>query len=176
MKTLVCIDVQNDFINGVLGVDKDLTITDRIINYARKVKSEGGVVLATKDTHYNANYMDTLEGQWLPVPHCIAMTVGWEIPDALKDVVEGNIIEKPTFGSFSLPEFVREHVRTDNDEIEVCGFCSSICVISNLLILRAAFPNTKISMLVNLCGDVNESNHKAACEVANACQIDLKTI
>ena len=101
MKTLACIDVQNDFINGVLGVDNDLTITDRIINYARKVKSEGGVVFATKDTHYGANYMDTLEGKKLPVPHCIAMTTGWEIPDELKAIVEGNIVEKPTFGSFT---------------------------------------------------------------------------
>ena len=176
MKTLVCIDVQNDFIDGVLGVDDGRTITKGIIEYAKKFKAEGGVVFATKDTHYKANYMDTLEGKKLPVPHCIAMTTGWEIPDELKAVVEGNIIEKPTFGSFTLADFLREHVRTDNDEIEVCGFCSSICVISNLLILRAAFPNTKISMLVDLCGDVSESKHKAACEVAKACQIDLKTI
>ena len=32
----------------------------------------------TKDTHY-LDYLDTLEGKMLPIPHCIENTKGWSI-------------------------------------------------------------------------------------------------
>ena len=52
------------------------------------------------------------------------------------------------------------------DEIYICGFCTSICVISNALILRAEFPDAKISIVRNLCGDLSAEAHDAALLVA----------
>lgn len=171
MKVLICVDVQNDFIDGVLGVDKDRKITDRILKYAEDVQFNGGVVYATKDTHYD-NYLDTLEGKKLPVKHCLEYTDGWNIPDELAEIAD--IWEKSTFGSLYLMDYVGGKNFGNIEEIELCGFCTSICVISNALLLRAKLPNTKISIVENLCGDIDEESHKAALKVAENCQIDIK--
>ena len=59
------------------------------------------------------------------------------------------------------------------DEIEIFGLCTDICVISNALILRAAFPNTKITCMANLCAGTSPANHVNALQVMKSCQIDL---
>ena len=66
--------------------------------------------------------------------------------------------------------------REDLDEIEIFGLCTDICVISNALILRAAFPNTKITCLANLCAGTSPINHVNALEVMKSCQIDVAYI
>ena len=61
------------------------------------------------------------------------------------------------------------------DKIVLCGFCTSICVVSNALYLRAQFPDTPIEVVENLCGDIDEASHKAALAVMRNCQIDVVT-
>ena len=142
-------------------------------------------------------YLTTLEGKRLPVEHCINGTDGHKIAEGLvkdenRDVIipQGRIFDKPTFGCFQLAEEIADDFRVDQqnevgdiinepailneplDEIQVCGFCTSICVAANAIILRAKFPNTKITVLGNLCADVSEENHKAARIVLEAQQID----
>ena len=191
MKAIIYIDVQNDFIDGVLGVDKTHEISERILNYAKGNRFDA-ISIATRDTHFKNLYKSSLEGQKLPVPHCIAGTVGWDLYENLEDIVDYTI-NKPTFGSRNLISLI-EKLNTDcflpNDcalpnggnmpskveNIEICGFCTSICVISNALMLRAAFPDMKITILENLCGDINEESHKAALTVARNCQIDVVTV
>ena len=173
MKILICVDVQNDFIDGVLGVDKDRKITDGIVKYAEDFHSEGGIVYATKDTHFD-NYLDTLEGKNLPIKHCIESTNGWNIPDRLAEV--SDIWEKTTFGSLSLMDYIGGKKFGEIEEIELCGFCTSICVISNAILLRAKLPDTKISIIENLCGDINNESHQAALKVAKNCQIEIKSL
>ena len=173
MKILICVDVQNDFIDGVLGVDKDRKITDGIVKYAEDFHSEGGIVYATKDTHFD-DYFDTLEGKNLPVKHCIESTNGWNIPDKLAEIAD--IWEKPTFGSLSLMDYIGGKRFGEIEEIELCGFCTSICVISNAILLRAKLPDTKISIIENLCGDINNESHQAALKVAKNCQIEIKSL
>ena len=218
MKAVVFVDVQNDFIDGSLGVDKDHTISERIADYAEKLRNAEAktIMVATRDTHFTTKqieatreksvedfteedfnsisksaYNETLEGEKLPVEHCIYGTKGWEIyPRLDKNILMPNKINKITFGSL-IPCCQDEDNLIDNlceyeyalskfgdeiTEIELVGFCTSICVISNALLLRAAFPNTKISILENLCGDINKESHEAALRVAQNCQIDIKTV
>jgi nicotinamidase-related amidase len=62
------------------------------------------------------------------------------------------------------------------EEIEIFGFCTSICVASNALYLRGLLPNVKISVVENLCGDVDQKSHEAGLTVMKNCQIESKTV
>lgn len=62
------------------------------------------------------------------------------------------------------------------DEIIIVGFVTSICVMGNALNLRSAFPATKITVIENLCADLNEESHKAAIKVLENNFINVETI
>ena len=177
-KVLVVVDVQNDFVKGgalPYGYPKKSN-TDEIVAYAMRNVLDGNFVVATRDTHHD-NYMETLEGKKLPVKHCIHETLGWELVDGLKTLAADNkivVFDKPTFGT----PLVAEHIRNimegeDISEIEVIGYCTSICVLSNAVILRSRFPNKKITVLKDLCGDIDEDSHSAALKVLQNQQIDV---
>ncbi len=183
MKAVIFIDVQNDFIDGTLGVDQNHEISERILNYAKTCFVNKDVVMfATRDTHLSNIYPSTLEGKKLPVLHCVADTNGWQMYGTLDKLVT-HVVNKHTFGSSNLVKLlsavtseIASETSCEIDEIEICGFCTSICVISNALMLREAFPNTKITILENLCGDINPESHKAALAVAQNCQIEVGQI
>ena len=199
MKVVVFIDVQNDFIDGALPADKSKDVTKKIRKYAYLCKCEHVPMLATRDTHEKSDslpesadgtipekhigYLSTLEGQKLPIEHCIEGTDGWKIDEGLAEYIHlDNIVNKQTFGSiddlprrlgdidYSLKNIYGEGVT----EIELCGFCTDICLVSNALILRAAFPNLRITTLKNLCAGTTQENHEAALKVLTSCQIDVR--
>ena len=182
MKFAVAIDVQNDFIDGSLGCDKNREITGKIVEAINGGRFNDHTLFATMDTHY-ANYLETKEGEKLPVEHCVYLTEGWKLADGLKDKVDpNNVILKGTFGSGALVQTIGNEVTkrmSENSspeekvEIELFGFCLSICVISNALLLKAAFPNADIRVIGNLCGDVDEESRQAAIKVLKNCQIDF---
>ena len=141
----------------------------------------------------DVGYLTTLEGKRLPVEHCIEGTPGWMIDDRLMDaffagyakdetgledkdhpVYNCTFVNKPTFGSFDLAAIINEDFETDKlDEIVLCGFCTDICCISCGLLLRAKFPNTKITVMKDLCVGTTKENHEAALKVMQSCQIDV---
>ena len=184
MKVVIFIDVQNDFIDGALLVDKNKDVTKKIRKYAYLCKCEHVPMIATRDTH-EENYLETLEGKKLPVKHCIVDTNGWKLDEGLAEYIPvDNIIDKQTFGSINdLPQMLGDidyslkRLYGDNNgvtEIELCGFCTDICLVSNALILRAAFPNLRITTLKNLCAGTTQENHEAALKVLTSCQIDVR--
>lgn len=198
-KLYIVIDVQNDFVSGSLGSPWAVATTEKIAQFLESVKdaTETVGIWATRDTHCDENtkdpffginvsefevYENTLEGQKLPVRHCIMNTEGWEIvPSVAKFVKADKIFNKPTFMSEWLGRMVVSHARANAvnlsqsiDEIVIMGFCTSICVISNALNLRGLMPNTKITVLEDLCACVNEDSHKAALTVMTNCQIDIE--
>jgi len=181
MKAVVFIDVQNDFIDGALPVDKDKKVTERIRKYAYICKCEHVPMLATRDTH-TEDYLKTFEGQKLPVEHCIRNSDGWQLDEGLDVYIPlSNRIDKQTFGSINdlsqklgdIDYNLKQIYGIGITEIELGGFCTSICVISNALILRATYPNLKISILKNLCADTTLENHAAALAVATCNQIEV---
>ena len=143
-------------------------------------------------------YLHTLEGKKLPIEHCIRGTEGHKIVNGLvKDedrnviIPQGHIVDKPTFGSFDLLARIDQDFVVDSyghttrqskydgigeklDEIIICGYCTSICVASNAIMLRAKYPNVKITVRADLCGDVDEESHKAALKVLQMQQIDIE--
>ena len=186
MKALIIVDMQNDFIDGALGTPEAQAIVPNVVNKMKEHKNTDTIILFTKDTHWK-NYLDTPEGKKLPVEHCIEGTEGWSINKEIhnefktggyatysaEDIVNGRII-KPTFGSYDLINILDEiNVASKITEIEFCGVCTDICVISNVLMTKAAFWDIPIIVDASCCAGVTPEKHAAALEVMKSCQIDV---
>lgn len=167
MKYLIVVDMQKDFITGSLGSELAVKIVPDVV---KKVKNFDGKVIFTRDTHF-ADYMQTQEGKKLPVQHCIKDTDGWQICDELKDYAI-DVVDKITFGSVDLPGMLKDY-GNEIDEIELCGLCTDICVISNAMILKANFPETKIVVDAKCCAGVSVESHKTALNAMKAVQIEI---
>lgn len=168
-KTLIVVDMQNDFVTGSLANQAALEVIPFI-----KSEIESGKysrVLFTQDTHYD-NYLDTQEGKNLPIEHCIFGTEGWQVVDALKEHVDRiNSIWKPTFGYAGWSD--SKLGLSDADEIVFVGTCTDICVVSNVLILKALYPEKKITVLANGCAGLTPEKHAAALETMKSCQVNV---
>lgn len=171
MKTndvLVVIDMQNDFVDGALGTEEARNILEGVI---KKIEYFGGEVVFTRDTH-SENYLETQEGQKLPVKHCIKDSDGWQLHGTIRALAEGKtIIDKPTFGSLALVHYLKE--KGDLDSIVLVGLCTDICVISNALILKAAFPETEIIVDKDCCAGVTPESHENALKAMEMCQVKI---
>ena len=164
-KVLIVIDMQNDFIDGSLGTKEAQTIVPTVKEKIKEYQKRGDNIIFTRDTH-QIDYLNTPEGKKLPVEHCIYGTHGWQIAKELE--VEGaTYIDKPTFGWSHW-----EEQKFDN-EIELIGLCTDICVVSNALILKAVFPELKITVDASCCAGVTPQTHKSALETMKMCQIDI---
>ena len=170
-KILVVVDMQNDFIDAALGSVEAVAIVENVKDKIRSYPAED--IFVTMDTHGD-DYMDTQEGKYLPVPHCIRGTKGWEIRPDIRRLLTGAVIyEKPTFGSTLLAEDLKKISETEEIELELCGICTDICVVSNALLLKAVMPEVKISVDASCCAGVTPLRHKAALETMRSCQIQV---
>lgn len=172
MKVLVVIDMQNDFTTGVLGNAECAAVIEPVVQKIeafRKAEPDG-LMIATLDTH-TENYMNTQEGKFLPVPHCIKGTEGWQLVPAVQQALGSDavITEKGTFGAIRLPEIIGTG-RTI-DEIQIIGVCTDICVISNAMILKAAFPEVPLKVIAGCCAGVTPERHNTALAAMQACQM-----
>lgn len=174
MKYLIVVDMQKDFIDGSLGTDEALAIVPKVIKKARDYEGE---VIFTLDTHYE-NYFSTQEGKFLPVMHCVEGEEGWKLDVNLQQICdsrEAKVYCKETFGSESLANDLREiHKVTPIDEIELCGLCTDICVVSNAMLLKAYLPEVPVIVDASCCAGVTPRTHKSALDVMKMCQIIVK--
>jgi len=163
-KTLIVVDMQNDFIDGSLGTAEAVAIVPKVREKIAAYAAAGHEIIYTRDTH-GEDYLDTPEGKNLPVKHCIKGTDGWQIADGL--YMEGcKCIDKPNFGWPYWNEMALENV-------ELIGLCTDICVVSNALIIKAVFPNAEVSVDASCCAGVTVETHKAALETMRMCQITI---
>ena len=169
MKILVVIDMQNDFIDGSLGTAEAVKIVPNVREKIKSYKAQGLDVVFTRDTHYE-NYLSTMEGKKLPVMHCIKNTHGWEISPEL-DTDGCTIINKPSFGSLELAEFIASDPKVT--EVEIVGLCTDICVISNAMIIKARLPEIKITVDSSCCAGVTPESHENALNAMKMCHIDI---
>lgn len=170
-KILIVVDMQNDFVDGALGTGEAVAIVDKVVE---KIAGFDGEIIATYDTHYD-NYMETREGKYLPVPHCIKDTKGWQLNDKVQkalDTKKYETIQKPTFGSTALVEKLKDCDQA-NTEVELIGLCTDICVVSNALLLKANYPEMNISVDASCCAGVTPESHQAALTTMKMCQIDV---
>ncbi len=171
-KILICIDMQNDFVDGVLGTPEARAILPAVIE---KVRSHNGPVIFTRDTHQE-NYMETQEGRKLPVPHCIEGTDGWQLVPALEALrLEKNApcIDKPTFGSHVLAAQMARDYAGKAAAFELIGVCTDICVISNAMLLKAFLPEAQVLVDASCCAGVTPESHENALKAMTMCQVEI---
>ena len=172
-KLLIVVDMQKDFVDGALGSKEAVSIVPNVV---KKIEAFEGDILVTYDTH-EENYMDTQEGKHLPVPHCIKGTPGWELDEKVQAALDRKTytaIEKPTFGSVALAELIKTVYDPAELEIELCGLCTDICVVSNALLLKASFLETPVSVDSSCCAGVTPESHNAALLTMKMCQVQVK--
>ncbi|MDD7641207.1 MAG: cysteine hydrolase [bacterium] len=170
-KILVVVDIQNDFVDGALGSAEAAAIVDKVVN---KIKDFDGEIIVTYDTHSD-NYMDTREGRYLPVPHCIKGTEGWQLNEKVQEALnsrEYTKIYKPTFGATALVEKFDgcDQYQTD---VTLIGLCTDICVVSNAMLLKAFYPEMNINVDADCCAGVTPESHEAALATMKSCQINI---
>ena len=167
---LIVIDMQNDFISGSLGSDEAKKIVPKVKERIEKAIKDGEDIYFTKDTHYE-DYLNTKEGQFLPVKHCIENTSGHDICDELKPYEKNakNIFIKNTFGYKDLPQYLNEY-----DSITFVGLCTDICVVSNVVLTKAFYPEKNIIVKKDCCAGTSVENHNSALSVMKSCHIVIE--
>ncbi|MDB2160163.1 cysteine hydrolase [Clostridium butyricum] len=181
-KILVVIDMQNDFITGSLGTKEAQAIVPNVIKKINEYdKIDDSVIYVTQDTHYS-NYLETQEGRNLPIKHCIKDSHGWKIQESVQKALDDykekhNIVcyHKETFGSNKLADNMYIDFFDDNElyEIEFVGLCTDICVISNVLSIKANLPEVKMIVDASCCAGVTPQSHKNALEAMKMCQVEI---
>lgn len=182
MKTLIVVDMQNDFITGPLGTPEARAIVPKVKAKIEESIRNGDLIIYTMDTHFE-NYLESKEGEILPIVHCVHGSKGWEVHSGLHAPLSlfsinpqgARIIDKFTFGSKDLPNMLMEDSRMLScNEIELVGLCTDICVVSNALILKSHFYNsTEITVDASCCAGTTPENHKAALQVMKSCHINV---
>lgn len=172
-KLLVVVDMQNDFIDGALGTKEAEGIVDSVAKKIAEYNPED--IFVTLDTHQK-NYMETQEGKFLPVEHCIEGTEGWKLSPKLEPLLaKSEKIKKPTFGSYDLVDRIQNIFDEEKGaiEIELIGLCTDICVVSNAMLLKAKFYEVPIRVCASCCAGVTPEKHNAALETLKSCQITV---
>ena len=166
-KNFIVVDMQNDFIDGALGTPEAVAI----VPYVKEViEGFDGKVFFTRDTHFE-NYMQTQEGANLPVPHCIKDTEGWQIRAELDALRKTEPVDKLTFGSKDLVNVLASEGEIES--ITFLGLCTDICVISNVMVTKAFFPEIPLTVDARGCAGVTPESHARALEAMKVCQVKI---
>jgi len=187
-KLLLLIDCQNDFITGLLANDN---ATDVVAEIVKKIDKHDGEIVAIHDTHFNKiqvestwppesgkPFEETLESKSLPL-HCLKLEEGWEIEKSIRDACHKKNGHGPTrffccdkysFGKIDLPNYLKAF---EFDEIEICGFNATSSLLANAVILRAAYPDMKITVDGKCITDYYADAKSSALECLQAQQIEL---
>lgn len=171
-RCLIVVDYQNDFVSGSLGFDKARELEKPIADKIREYRSRRDDIIFTLDTH-GEDYLQTREGRFLPVEHCIKGSDGHCLYGEVARAADENDIyfEKNTYGSDALYEYLKKN---EYESIELCGVVSNICVLSNAVLAKTAQPETEIyaDALCTASGD--DALNGAALSVMDSLQIEIK--
>ena len=179
-KYLFVIDMQRDFIDGALGTKEAVEMLPNAVEKIRAYAANKDCrLIYTLDTHYS-NYYQTQEGRKLPVEHCMIDTPGWNLPSEIYvDIIKRGemksmpyMFQKSTFGLVDWKDALIDAIQKE-DEIEIIGLCTDICVVSNALILKSTYPENRIVVDSSCCAGTTPENHKAALLTMKNCQIDI---
>lgn len=168
-KALIVVDYQKDFVSGSLGFPEAVKLDEKISAKIEAALCSGESVIFTLDTHYE-NYLGTQEGKNLPVVHCVKGSDGWQVYGKTGGYLSQAtaVVEKDAFGSLKLGELLK---KGQYNEVELVGLVSSICVISNAIIAKAALPEAQITVDTSCTGGADQELHNKALDVMEGLQI-----
>ncbi len=176
-KILVVVDMQNDFIDGVLGSPEAQAIVPKVVERIKQYD----IVVVTYDTH-KKDYLQTEEGRHLPIPHCIFGEWGWKLNTTVFDalnITTGDVFikTKQTFGySWSSKDFDYEDFVIKPEEIteiEIIGLDTDFCVLANAFTLKSAFPNVHIKINAECCAGSTPEWHEKALDMLEHCHCEI---
>jgi len=125
-RLLIVVDYQNDFVSGSLGFEKAIQLEKSIVETIKEYQNNNDEVIYTMDTHPQ-NYLETYEGQHLPIEHCIENSKGWELYGEVKNLLQDCLcFKKETFPSLDLANYLKDKKYQD---ITLVGVVSHICVL-----------------------------------------------
>lgn len=175
-RLLIVVDMQNDYIDGMLGSKPARAIVKNVVNKIKEYEDNGEDIVFTKDTHLD-NYFLTKEGKYLPIRHCIKDTEGWEIcPEIVDnfDMKKYKIYEKFTFGSSDFAQDLIDGVYLRITDFELVGLTTDVCVISNALMIKTFLTEAEVWVDSACCAGSNAEGNERALEVMKSCQIHIK--
>ena len=178
-KLLVIVDYQKDFVDGALGFHGAENLDEHIVNKIHEyLADKNGAVFYTMDTHYK-DYLSTREGKQLPVCHCIHGTEGWELygktGELLKDGENSYMIKKSTFGCHP-KDLTCELFHFDGqsvESVEFVGLVTNMCVISNVAVFQARFPEAQMIVNANLVDSFSKELHEKTLDVLEGMQVKV---
>ena len=198
MKVLIVVDMQKDFVDVSLGTKEAQAIVPLVAETIDQMADPDTAIIFTKDTHgpTQLDYLNSLEGKNLPVPHCIKGTGGHSIVNEVFEawinhatgenrymsgydaypIMDMNPIrvEKPTFGSIELQNILYDmNERMGVEEVTLMGLCTGICVMSNAILAKATLPEAQVNVVADCCACVTPESHKTALEAMKLCQINI---
>lgn len=180
-RLLIVVDYQNDFVDGALGFEGAELLDERIARKIDEYREAGDAVCFTFDTH-KKNYLDTQEGQKLPVPHCIDGSNGHSLyGEVAKRWRESDTtFYKPTFGSSALFDRLTSLQKTAVGmgvqpfrSIELVGLVSNMCVLSNAVIARTACPDVPIIIDASCTAAPDPQMNEKALDVMEGLQMEV---
>jgi nicotinamidase-related amidase len=81
-------------------------------------------------------------------------------------------LDKVTFGSRDLVEAIGREENVES--ITFLGLCTDICVISNVLLTKAFYPEIPLSVDAKGCAGVTPESHRNALEAMKMCQVTIE--
>ncbi|HJJ39297.1 MAG TPA: cysteine hydrolase [Methanocorpusculum sp.] len=170
-RLLVVTDFQYDFVCGSLGFPKALELEKPIAEKIAAYRASGDEIVFTLDTH-DSDYLNTQEGRKLPVLHCIKGTKGHKLYGKIAEMClpTDKVFEKH---GFPCPKFYDYLKGKTYEAVEFVGLVSSICVISNAILAKAALPETEIVVDAQCTSTFDESLNKKALDVMDNLQITV---
>lgn len=181
-KFLVVVDMQQDFVTGVLGNDYAKAIVPNVVKLVDEFINEGYPVLFTVDSHTKEGYSKSREGKYLPIPHCLIGTDGHKIIPELKEQSESlfaSVIYKlNTFGFWNLNEVLKDRGEFNLDpydeyEIHICGVVTNMCVLSVALNFQNLFTKSEIIIHSDCCASNNLEMHQKALDIMRGLQMQI---
>jgi len=170
MKLLFVIDMQNDFIDGVLGSPEAQAIVPKVVEKIKQA-DKWTIITATLDTHW-ITYLKTEEGKHLPISHCLYKTKGWELNENVEKELEQKTAIKQTKSSFGYPWESKQYLDYIT-EIEIIGLDTDFCVLANAMTLKAAYPNVPITIDATCCAGSTPEWHEKALDMLEHCHFNV---
>jgi nicotinamidase-related amidase len=171
-KLLVVVDVQNDFVTGSLGSSQAQAVVPNIVKKVMEHHSDvSNVTIFTRDFH-DSNYLETDEGKYLPVPHCINGTDGVRLIPELEKI-ENSIYCTVAKSRFASPIWV-DALKAEPYEVTIIGLVTDICVIANAIMIKTfAYKGSRVIVDASCCAGTSEEMHNKALDVMQGLQIEV---
>ena len=183
-KFLVVVDMQQDFIlnDNVLGNEYTRAIVPNVVKLVNEFVNDNLTVILTLDTHSDTTYAQTREGRYLPVPHCLYETEGWELIPELRKFVDnvrvGKLAKVDAFGFWNLNDYLKLASPfgldpTSEYEIHICGVVTNMCVLAVALDFQNLFTRSEIIIHSDCCASNDPEMHQKALDIMKGLQMQV---